>query len=297
MTTNITAKQDIVQKREQIDNHLTTLVPECDGHKKDLIDAVRYALLAPGKRLRPIITLLITEALGGDVNAALSPACALEMIHASSLIHDDLPCMDDDDLRRGRPTLHKVFPESYAVLAGDYLLVYAFEVVLKENRLSAEQKNQLLLTLSKYTGVQGIIGGQIIDLASEGKTIDLPTLQIMHKEKTSALFSAALEFGGIVANTSPKNIELLTDLGYNLGMAFQIIDDILDITETSETLGKPANSDLNNAKATYPSITNLDTAKQHAKAYHDKALEIIEKIPGDHDAITYIADHIIARHC
>ena len=282
-------------KQKIINKNLEKLVTESDVIYKDLFKAARYSLLAPGKRVRPIITLVTTEMFGVDPLLALNPACALEMVHTSSLILDDLPCMDNDSLRRGIPTLHKVFPESYALLAGDFLLTYSFEILATSPNLSADQKNKLVISLSRRAGGNGLVGGQVIDLNFEGKGIDIETLKLMHGKKTSELFMAALEFSGIVADTSEENLQLLRNLGFELGLSFQIVDDILDNTKKEKTLGKTKGSDIAKNKSTYTSLLGLDKAREHADMHFEKAMAILEKLPGDHELLKYIAKNIVTR--
>lgn len=193
-----------------------------------LFSAARYSLLSSGKRLRPLLTLAVCEGYGIPIEPALIPACAIELVHTYSLIHDDLPCMDDDDLRRGKPTLHKVYPEWHALLTGDYLLTYAFEILSTAPNLDAEQKLALVHTLAKHAGAHGMIGGQMIDLLFEESPIDWKVLEQMHLGKTAGLITASLEFGGIIARTPEKDLILLKKAGAAFGVAFQLIDDILD---------------------------------------------------------------------
>ena len=283
-------------KQKAINKNLEKLVTENDVIYKDLFKAARYSLLAQGKRIRPIITLVTTEMFGADPLLALNSACALEMVHTSSLILDDLPCMDDDSLRRGIPTLHKVYPESYALLAGDFLLTYSFEILATSPNLSADQKNKLIISLSKHAGGDGLVGGQVIDLCFEGKSIDIETLKLMHGKKTSELFMAALEFGGIVAETSEENLQLLRKLGFELGLSFQIVDDILDNTKKEKTLGKTKGSDIAKNKSTYTSLLGLEKAREHADLHFENAMETLKQLPGDHELLKYIAKKIITRN-
>ncbi|MCX6989565.1 MAG: polyprenyl synthetase family protein [Chlamydiae bacterium] len=254
---------------EMIEETLNKLSTERLGvPHSTLFSAARYSLLAKAKRLRPLLTLAVTESFGGNIEAALHPACALELIHTYSLIHDDLPCMDDDDLRRGVATLHKVYGEGHAVLTGDYLLTLAFEVLAKSPLLTAEQKLDLITILSQRAGGDGMVGGQVVDMLSEGKEVDFETLTFIHSHKTGALISAALEFGGIIANASKEDRALLKKIGYEIGLSFQIIDDILDVKGNEKEIGKPIHSDQDNNKST--SITLLGI--ENAEALADKLL-------------------------
>ncbi len=293
MTINTLDKLELY--KERVDLELDSLISDIDSPYTDLFKACRYSVNAPAKRLRPLLTLLCTEMLGASIETALLPACALELVHTYSLIHDDLPCMDNDDLRRGRPTLHKVFPESYALLAGDSLLTYAFEVIIKAPDLDAEQKNHLILCLAQRAGGHGMIAGQLVDLASENKHISIDTLKLMHHKKTAQLFIAAVQFAGIIAKVSEETLVNLVSFARYIGQAFQIIDDILDITSPEELLGKTANSDIENHKATYPSILGLEQSKHEAIEATKMAREALAKIPGQHDIVIEFTDKILTR--
>jgi geranylgeranyl diphosphate synthase type II len=219
-----------------------------------LFSSARYSLLASGKRLRPLLALATAASYGLSYEAALVPACAIEMIHTYSLIHDDLPCMDDDAMRRGKPTLHKVFPEWHALLTGDYLLTYAFELLAEAPTLSDAQRVALVRTLAVRSGAHGMIGGQMIDLLCVGQKVDWDLLEKMHLGKTAGLIAASLEFGGIIAGASEADMLALQKTGFAIGIAFQLIDDLLDDTGTEEELGKPIGSDRENFKATAVSV-------------------------------------------
>jgi geranylgeranyl diphosphate synthase type II len=242
-----------------IEERLKELIP---SRKDPLLEAAKYSLLAPGKRLRPQLVLASAEAFGADLKKALDVACAIEMVHTYSLVHDDLPCMDDDDLRRGLPSLHKVYGEAIALLAGDYLLTYSFEVLAKAPFLSAEQKIELVQILSFASGSEGMIGGQAIDISSEGKKIDHDLLMKMHAGKTAALLAASLECGAIVANASMEQRQKIRRIGLEIGLAYQILDDILDATKTTKQLGKPAGSDAKKNKPTAISVYGLNEAQK-----------------------------------
>jgi geranylgeranyl diphosphate synthase, type II len=212
-----------------IEDRLHALIPRSsDALYAALFDAARYSLFSGGKRLRPLLALASAHTFGAPLYKALDPACALECIHTYSLIHDDLPCMDNDDMRRGKPTLHRVYPEWHALLTGDYLLTYAFEMIAQSNALSDGEKVDLLFVLANRSGAHGMIGGQMIDLLSQGVTIDPAMMQQMHAHKTACLISASLECGAIVAQASPQDRTLIRECGMQIGIAFQIADDILD---------------------------------------------------------------------
>ncbi len=269
----------LLSRTKLINDTLSTLVesPLAAPHLP-LYEAARYSLLAPGKRLRPLLTLATVESLSGPLEHALNPACAIEMIHTYSLIHDDLPCMDNDDLRRGKPTLHKVYTEGHAVLTGDYLLTYAFEVIANSPHLLPEQKLQLVRILAQRAGCNGMIGGQAVDIASEGKKIDWELLHFIHLNKTGALIAASFEFGGVIAQASSQEMGLLQTIGEQIGLAFQIIDDILDVTADESSLGKPLFSDLANEKTTSVSLLGLEKAKSHADGLLENASSLCREL-------------------
>jgi geranylgeranyl diphosphate synthase type II len=249
--------------RALIDHQLQQLLCQVDDLPySSLFLSARYSLLSPGKRLRPILLLAVCESYGVDMGRALVPACALEMVHTYSLIHDDLPCMDNDDLRRGKPTLHKVYPEWHALLTGDFLLTYPFELLSSAPFLDAEEKLALVNSLAKRAGAHGMIGGQMIDLLSEGKQMDWELLQQMHSRKTAGLFIAALEFGGILSRAPGNDLETLRQAASAIGLAFQIIDDLLD--DTNGKSSKPtAVSLLGSEKAQAKAALLLQTANEH----------------------------------
>lgn len=259
----------LTDAREQIDGELARLVPvSSDLPYAPLFSSAYYSLSTPGKRLRPLLVLATVASYGLPYEAALTPACAIEMIHTYSLIHDDLPCMDDDEMRRGRPTLHKVFPEWHALLTGDYLLTYAFELLASAPHLDAKEKMALVLSLSFRAGAHGMIGGQMIDLLCVSQKVEWKLLEKMHLGKTAGLITAALEFGGIIAKAPQKDMEALQKTGLAIGLAFQLIDDLLDDTSTEEELGKPIGSDKENFKATALSVLGI-------KATQDMAAELL----------------------
>jgi geranylgeranyl diphosphate synthase type II len=247
----------------QIENNLESLLQKPGTLPyKQLFEAAKYSVLNGGKRLRPILAIAVAEALGGSLEAAMHPACALEMIHTYSLIHDDLPCMDNDDFRRGKPSLHRAYPEGLAVLVGDFLLTYAFEILAAAPGISSDRKLRLIALLSRQAGGEGMIAGQVMDLDAEGKQIVFEELQHIHSKKTGALMIAAVEFGGIVAGATDEQQRNLRRFGQELGLAFQIRDDILDVTASVEKHGKARSSDKENNKATYVSLLGLEKAKQ-----------------------------------
>ena len=245
-----------------------------------LARAMEYSLLSGGKRLRPVLLMAAADAVNGTGENFLTTASAVEMIHAYSLIHDDLPAMDNDDYRRGRLTNHKVFGEAMAILAGDALLTLAFEVVMRQKNTSYAAILSVVRELSTAAGAGGMVGGQSIDLESEGKTIDLATLKKMHMGKTGALFRAAIRCGAILGNATNLQLNALTKYAENFGLAFQITDDILDVTGDEKNLGKPVGSDARNKKSTYVTLTSLETAKSLAGDAVNDAVSAL-KIFGD----------------
>ncbi len=279
-------------KGAQIEEHLNRLIPENKGLYGALYEGARYSLLSGGKRLRPILTLATVETLQGSPEAALSPACALECIHTYSLIHDDLPCMDNDDFRRGKPTLHKVYPEGHAVLAGDFLLTVAFEIIANAPLLTDQQKVQLTRVIAEASGGEGMIAGQVLDLACTGKNLNLQTLELIHSKKTAALIQASILCGGIVANATASQMDVLRKFGYQIGLAFQIIDDVLDVTDGEEKHGKKGGSDAANHKTTYVSLLGIEGARHQAHNLLTSALEAIRSLPYDSSLLQQLAKRI-----
>lgn len=282
-------------KREMIENRLDALIEEGNVPHAHLFKAARYSLLLPGKRLRPLLLLTLLETYGIPIEKGLDPACAIEMIHTYSLIHDDLPCMDDDDLRRGKPTLHKVYNEGHAVLTGDYLLTYAFEVLANSSGLTAEQKIECVKILASRSGGDGMIGGQVIDIAHADQSIEWDVLEEMHLRKTAALISASLEMGGIIAGVNAKDTELLKTCGNRIGLAFQIIDDILDVTGNEVQLGKPVGSDEANHKTTSVTLLTLPKAKQMADTLLTSAKETLASLTHSSSSLESLITQCIQR--
>ena len=264
----------LVEERLRAELALTQILDE------KLARAMEYSLLSGGKRLRPVLLMAAADAVNGTGENFLTTASAVEMIHAYSLIHDDLPAMDNDDYRRGRLTNHKVFGEAMAILAGDALLTLAFEVVMRQKNTSYAAILSVVRELSTAAGAGGMVGGQSIDLESEDKTIDLATLKKMHMGKTGALFRAAIRCGAILSNATNLQLNALTKYAENFGLAFQITDDILDVTGDEKNLGKPVGSDARNKKSTYVTLTSLETAKSLAGDAVNDAVSAL-KIFGD----------------
>jgi geranylgeranyl diphosphate synthase, type II len=282
--------------RAKIDEQLQQLLAQSsDLPYASLLSAARYSLLAPGKRLRPLLVLAVVESYGIGQDRALIPACALEMVHTYSLIHDDLPCMDDDDLRRGRPTLHKVYPEWHALLTGDFLLTFAFEILSSAPLLDADQKLALVRSLSSHAGAHGMIGGQMIDLLSEGQSIDWDILEQMHRHKTAGLIIAALEFGAIISRAPPDDLQALREAGSSIGIAFQLIDDVLDDIGVEEELGKTVGSDRNKAKVTAVSLLGLEEAKVKADLLLRAAQKSLNALSHPAPLLSALFDQMVNR--
>jgi len=268
-------------------------------YPEKIYQAMRYSLLAGGKRLRPILCLATCEMLGGTIEMAIPTACALEMMHTMSLIHDDLPAMDDDDYRRGKLTNHKVFGEDIAILAGDGLLALAFEVVATQtpSYVSKEAVLQVIARMGKALGAAGLVGGQVVDLESEGKLdISLETLNFIHNHKTAALLEACVVCGGILAGAGADDVCILTRYSQNIGLAFQIIDDILDITATQEQLGKTAGKDLKAQKVTYPSLWGIEESHRKAQQLVNEACVILAPFGEKASPLQAIAHFIVSRN-
>jgi len=262
--------------KSMIETALKEYLAPLSGPHQTIYDAMNHAVSAGGKRIRPTLTLAACVACGGQKEDALPFACALEMIHTYSLIHDDLPCMDDDDFRRGKPTCHKVYGEAMAVLAGDALLTLAFETAAKAT-LPAERIVKGIQLLSHLAGTEGMIGGQVVDMKSEGKSISVETLTFLHQHKTGALLRAAVLLGGIAAGGTEEELEQLNTYGEALGLAFQIQDDILDVTGT-ETFGKPIGSDAEQGKTTFVTMFGLEQSGVLSREYTEKAIQAAKKL-------------------
>lgn len=275
-------EEQITLYRTLVNQQLKRLTQESKVSYCDLFAAADYALESGGKRLRPLLTLVTCLMLRGPVEAALTPACAVEMIHTYSLIHDDLPCMDNDDFRRGKPTLHRVVSEGLALLAGDYLLTRAFEVLAHNAILRAEQKIALLSVLTQAAGGHGMIGGQVLDLTQDPTQQTLPRLEEMHRLKTGALFGAAMESGAIVADSSSAERRRIRECGQNIGLAFQILDDILDITNSVSKHGRIKSGDQEQHKYTYVTAYGIEGAEKKAQEVTQEALDQLRTICPPH---------------
>jgi geranylgeranyl diphosphate synthase type II len=283
------------ERAQQVDLALDSVLPKASVKPATIHRAMRYSLFAGGKRMRPILCIAAAEACGGDIKNALPPACAIECIHTYSLIHDDLPCMDDDDFRRGRPTSHKVFGEAVAVLAGDGLLTAAFEILATVPETSRYKLKDFMSELALAAGSRKLIAGQVADLEGEGKKSSRAELRFIHDCKTAAMIIASLKLGAMAANATPGQVTALGKFGRYLGRAFQVIDDILDITQTSERLGKSAGKDLSAQKLTYPALLGLDAARKEARRLTARASLSLKELGARASRLREIADYLLVR--
>lgn len=274
---------------ERVNGFLATVIPADGSIPATLASAMHYSLNAGGKRLRPIFALLSYRSFGKDPDEILKPACALELIHTYSLIHDDLPCMDDDDFRRGKPTLHKQYGDAIAVLAGDALHALAFQFL-------AETRNpRAVLEVSRAIGISGMLAGQVADVEAEGKDISREQIEYIHRNKTAALIEVALKLGAILADGDEKSISMFASYGSKIGLAFQIIDDILDVTGSQEKLGKDVGSDEKNAKATYPRVVGLQASRDIAAQLIADAISEVKPLGEESAIFEYLAEFVMKR--
>ena len=286
------------EKRAFVDEALKRFLPESEGHSVDVVKAMRYSLFAGGKRLRPILCIAGAEAVGGGAQSVLPVACALEMIHTYSLIHDDLPVMDNDDLRRGKPTNHRVFGEAVALLAGDGLLTKAFHVMTHpdpENRVNPGALVRVIGLIATAAGYEGMVGGQVVDIQSEGKAVDPSVVDFIHTHKTGALIAASVCSGGILGGAEEDQMKALTSYGEDLGLAFQVADDILNVEGSSQEMGKSVGRDAEQGKVTYPAIYGLEKSKEIQSALVDRAIESLKSFEERADPLRHIARYIIER--
>lgn len=276
----IDCKPYLKQKMKQVDTALSNYLKAVDPHPKVLYESMGYSIFAGGKRLRPILTLATCEAFNTDSEAAIPTACAIEMIHTYSLIHDDLPAMDNDDFRRGKLTNHRAYNEAIAILAGDALLTKAFHLItMTPKTIPATTVLQLIEEISVAAGAEGMVGGQMADMEAEGKgkDISLQELNYIHSHKTGALFTISVRAGAIIAGVTGEALEYVTEFASKVGLAFQIQDDILDIIGDEKTIGKTVGSDIMNDKSTYPSLVGLEESKEQVKKLTEEALMALEK--------------------
>ena len=288
-------KTYLKSRQRKIDRALERYLPGKNTRPPTIHKAMRYSLFAGGKRLRPILCLAAAEACDGEIDNALPLACALECIHTYSLVHDDLPSMDNDDFRRGRPTCHKVFGDGIAVLAGDALLTIAFEIVSRAKFPSRYNLSILLREIAVAAGSRKLIAGQVADLEAEGRKIEMVELRYIHENKTAAILTTSVRLGAMSAGANPKQLEAITKFGRALGLAFQIIDDILDVTQTTEKLGKSAGKDVAAKKATYPAVIGLEKSRLEAKRLTRRAHNALSIFNEKADALHALGDYLLER--
>jgi geranylgeranyl diphosphate synthase type II len=291
----VNLKGYLVARQKEVDRALDRFLPKASTKPATIHKAMRYSLFAGGKRLRPILCLAAAEACGGLTSNAMPLACTVECIHTYSLIHDDLPSMDNDDFRRGRPTCHKVFGDGIAVLAGDALLTIAFEIATQAKGWSRYDVRAVIREVAVAAGSQKLIAGQIADLEGEGKKINRAQLRYIHENKTSALLRASVRLGAMSANATPTQLSALSDFGFALGLAFQVIDDILDVTQTSEKLGKSAGKDVAAQKATYPSVLGLEKSRAEADRLTRQAHDALKPLGKRADMLHALANYLLER--
>lgn len=273
---HVNFKAEWKKRADLVEEGLLRELKKVPAYDETLEKAMEYSLMAGGKRLRPVLLMAAADAVGKDGAAFLTTGCAIEMIHTYSLIHDDLPAMDNDDYRRGKPTNHKVFGDGIAVLAGDALLTLAFEVMLRQEGAAPETLVTVVSEMSRAAGPYGMVGGQVLDLEGEGRRLDLAALRKIHMGKTGALFCAAIRSGAILAGAKEAELAALTLYAERFGLAFQITDDILDVTGDEAAIGKPVGSDVRNEKATYVTLTSLEEAKKLAEDAVDEAVAALD---------------------
>ncbi|MDL1970821.1 MAG: polyprenyl synthetase family protein [Candidatus Desulfofervidaceae bacterium] len=291
-------KSYLQERKMLVEEALEHYLSQQEGIYSSILEAMRYSLFAGGKRLRPILCLAATEAVGGKKETALPVGCALEMIHTYSLIHDDLPAMDNDDLRRGKPTNHKVFGTAMAILAGDGLLTEAFSLLTHPDltqQVPAERLMRVIHLIAEAAGYKGMVGGQVMDLKFTGQEIDLEALETMHRHKTGALIVASVKSGAIIGEGNETEIEALGEYATQIGLAFQIVDDILDIEGTSEEMGKNPGSDKAQQKATYPALLGVKRAKEIAEKCIEKAIEALKPFEEEAEPLRALAQYIRKR--
>jgi geranylgeranyl diphosphate synthase, type II len=287
----------MAQRRALVDAALDRRLPKADVPPPTIHEAMRYSVFAGGKRLRPMLALFGCEAVGGTLEDAMPAAVALELIHTYSLVHDDLPAMDDDDFRRGRPTCHKVYGEAVAILAGDGLLTHAFQVLADptDTGVPAARRLQIVGEISAAAGSVGMVGGQTMDIQAEGKALDPTTLLTLHSKKTGALLRVSLRVGGLAGGADDDAMASLTRYGERLGLAFQIVDDILDIEGSSAEMGKTAGSDLRKHKATYPAVFGLEASRREAARLLGEAREAVRPLGAGAATLLALADFVGRR--
>ena len=284
----------VLGRQEEVERALERWVP--DDSPAGLGSVMRYAVLDGGKRLRPLLVMAAAEAVSGDTRSALRAAIAVELIHAYSLVHDDMPCMDNDVLRRGKPTVHVKFGEAQAMLAGDAMQALAFDVLTPDEGMAPALMSRLVQLLARASGHAGMAGGQAIDLASVGQQLDEASLRDMHRRKTGVLLQASVMMGAACGDVSPSVLAALSDYGAAVGLAFQVVDDVLDVTQASEVLGKTAGKDVDQNKPTYVSLLGLDAAQRYAHTLRDQAHAALARAGlGQAAYLACLADKIVER--
>ena len=284
--------------KELVEEHLMDFIPEVDHKSITLYESMKYSLTAGGKRIRPVLLLAACDFAGGDIREALPYACAMEYIHTYSMIHDDLPAMDNDDYRRGRKTTHVVYGEDMGILAGDALLNYAFETAFHAFELCPQDSLKIgkaLQVLGEKAGIYGMIGGQVIDVKETGKQIDREVLDTIYELKTSALIEASMMVGAILAGATDEELEKVEQMASNIGIAFQVQDDILDVTSTEEVLGKPIHSDEKNEKTTYVTLYGIEKASAVVEERSKEAIALLHELPGENDYLEELIIKLIHR--
>lgn len=291
-------RTELAERAKLVNEALERLLPPADAYPPSIHQAVRYSVFAGGKRLRPILVMAGAEAVGGTAESVLPAACAVELLHTYSLVHDDLPAMDNDDLRRGQPTCHKVFGEATAILTGDALLTMCFDILtqLPQNgSIPSENVLRVISELAEATGTRGLIGGQVVDLTSEGDAVNEEILKFIHSHKTGALIKVSVRAGAILSGASGAQLDRLTDYAGNLGLAFQIVDDILDVVGDERVIGKPVGSDQRNQKATYPALFGLGASRQKAAEAAASALSALDGFGAEAGFLRRLIHFVINR--
>ncbi|MBQ9984494.1 MAG: polyprenyl synthetase family protein [Lachnospiraceae bacterium] len=289
-------KTELQKRIEEIESVIVGYLPEEAGYQKTVIEAMNYSVLAGGKRIRPMLMQETYRLFGGTGNIVEPFMCALEMIHTYSLVHDDLPAMDNDEYRRGKKTTHAVYGETMGILAGDGLLNYAFEVVSSAFDIEcSENVAKAMQILAKKAGIYGMIGGQVADIESENKSVGIETIEFIHKMKTGALIESAMLIGAVLAGATDEDMQKIEQIATDIGVAFQIQDDILDLTSTTEVLGKPVGSDEKNHKSTYVSLKGLEQSKKDVEYLSNRALDTLASLPGENAFLEELIRMLIVR--
>jgi geranylgeranyl diphosphate synthase type II len=292
---SVDLKTYLTTRAAEVDAAMDAFLPKAKERPATIHAAMRYSVFAGGKRLRPVLCLAAAEACGGEIPNALAAACAVELMHTYSLVHDDLPAMDDDDLRRGRPTCHKVYGEGMAVLCGDALLTESFAVLARTTPTKRYGTRDYIAELADTGGSRKLIGGQVMDLEGEGQKLTKRDLVRIHEAKTAALLTTSLRLGAMTANATPAKLQALTLFGHALGLAFQVIDDILDVTQSTEMLGKTAGKDQAVEKSTYPAVLGLDASRKEAARLTKAAMDALKPFGAKAARLREIATHLLKR--